>query len=134
MQRVLPRTRRFRHDPRRDRSHHAATPAPRYDPAMPLSRLEHPGDFIDGSFQQIGAAETELVIASPADLDDITAIHSVSAGSVDAAVTAARRAFPSWRRLSLLERAEYLRRYQAQLRAHREQLALTIAREVGKPL
>jgi succinylglutamic semialdehyde dehydrogenase len=101
---------------------------------MALPCLNRPGDFIDGAFRVHAPPDAELVVSSPADLNDVTAIHPVSAAALDAAVDAARRAFPAWRRLGLPARAEHLRRYQAQLRAQREELALMLAREVGKPL
>src|SRR5262245_19757580 len=71
----------------------------RYDLPMALPTLDRPGDFIDGAFRLPAPADAELVIASPADTTDITAIHPVSAEALDAAVDAARRAFPAWRRL-----------------------------------
>ncbi len=100
---------------------------------MSLPCLDRPGDFIDGRFQHAASGDGELTIASPADSNDIVARYTISAAAIDAAVDAARRAFPSWRKLSLDARAGYLRRYQAQLRTHREDIALVLAREVGKP-
>lgn len=101
---------------------------------MGLPLLDHPGDFIDGEFCRVGPTDGELRIQSPADANDVTAVHPISNGAVDAAVAAARSAFPAWRRLTLAERAAFLRRYQERLRAHREDLAVILAREVGKPL
>lgn len=101
---------------------------------MSLPRLDRPGDFIDGEFRNAGPADGELRVASPADTNDITALYATCAAAPDAAVAAARRAFPSWRKLGVAGRSEFLRRYQQQLRAHREDLALVLAREVGKPL
>lgn len=101
---------------------------------MSLPRLERPGDFIDGAFRNIGTAEAELRVASPADTNDVTAVYALSGAAPDAAVAAARSAFPSWRKLSLADRGAYLRRYQQQLRAARDDIALVLAREVGKPL
>jgi len=54
--------------------------------------------------------------------------------TVDAAVSAARAACPSWRKTSLDERLALLRRFGELLEKHREALAHTIASETGKPL
>ncbi|HEX7476305.1 MAG TPA: aldehyde dehydrogenase family protein [Polyangiales bacterium] len=100
---------------------------------MPFELLDRPGDYIDGRFCVPAAADGELRIASPADLRDVTAVHPYSNAAVHAAVDAARRAFPSWRRVAQSERAQWLRRYQAQLRAHKPELSQLLVREVGKP-
>ena len=53
---------------------------------------------------------------------------------VDAAVTAAREAFPAWARTSFTERQALVERFREVLERHREDLAATIAHETGKPL
>ncbi|OEY65590.1 succinylglutamate-semialdehyde dehydrogenase [Marinobacter sp. X15-166B] len=53
---------------------------------------------------------------------------------VDAAVRAARKAFPEWRRRPLEERRELVEAFARQLEAHQEELAHQIGRETGKPL
>jgi aldehyde dehydrogenase (NAD+) len=56
------------------------------------------------------------------------------AKDVDAAVGAARRAFESWSNTSADKRAEFLEKISANLRARADELAKTIAQEVGMPL
>lgn len=94
--------------------------------------LHRPGDFVEGRWVVAPSPDDELVIQSPADLDDQVSVHPVCSAHVDDAVQAARRAQPAWARRSPEERAEVLRRYQARLRAHRDAIATTIAREAGK--
>jgi len=53
---------------------------------------------------------------------------------VDAAVTAAREAFPAWARTPFAERQALVERFREVLETHREDLAATIAHETGKPL
>jgi acyl-CoA reductase-like NAD-dependent aldehyde dehydrogenase len=65
---------------------------------MSLPRLDRPGDFIDGAFRNIAPADGELRVESPADTNDITAVYATSAAAPDAAVAAARSAFPGWRK------------------------------------
>ena len=50
------------------------------------------------------------------------------------AVQSARDAFAAWRRTDHETRRAHLERYAERLAAHREEIALCIAREVGKPL
>jgi aldehyde dehydrogenase (NAD+) len=53
---------------------------------------------------------------------------------VDTAVKAARGAFESWSELGAGERAQYLEKISANLKARADELARTIAQEVGMPL
>ncbi|MEO0325174.1 MAG: aldehyde dehydrogenase family protein, partial [Myxococcota bacterium] len=95
---------------------------------------ERPGDYVDGAFRTAERADDEIVLRSPADQADVSAVHPVALPHVAQAVDAARRAFPAWWRLGEDARRAHLRAYQAELRAHEEDIALAIAREVGKPL
>ncbi len=60
--------------------------------------------------------------------------RAATAAEIDAAFSAARAAFEPWADLSFDQRAAYARRFAAVLKERSETLALTIAREVGKPL
>ncbi|MGY4532376.1 succinylglutamic semialdehyde dehydrogenase [Pseudomonas sp. TE3786] len=53
---------------------------------------------------------------------------------VDAAVKAARQAFPAWAKRSLDERIAVLERFAATLKSRSDELARTIGEETGKPL
>ncbi|MEY4579631.1 MAG: hypothetical protein RL701_4334, partial [Pseudomonadota bacterium] len=101
---------------------------------MDFTTLEQPGNYYDGRFQRHESADGELLITSPADAADVCARHPFARDAVHAALQSARTAWPAWRRLTTDARAEYLKRYQARLRAHHGELTQTIAREVGKPL
>jgi aldehyde dehydrogenase (NAD+) len=57
-----------------------------------------------------------------------------TAADVDAAVAAARAAFPSWSQTSVAERAKYLGGVAEQLQLRTEEIARLIAAEVGMPL
>ncbi len=96
--------------------------------------LDCPGDFIDGRFTTASSGDDELRILSPADQNDLVGRHVVVHHHVHEAIEAARRAFPAWRRLGEGGRRALLRKYQDRVRHHREAIAETIAREVGKPL
>lgn len=55
-------------------------------------------------------------------------------GDVEAAVSAARRAWPAWAALPLANRIEILRAFANEVRRESEPIAELIARETGKPL
>nr|WP_163502027.1 succinylglutamate-semialdehyde dehydrogenase [Halomonas socia] len=59
---------------------------------------------------------------------------SASDTQVEAAVAAARQAFPGWARTRFAERQALVERFRGVLEAHREDLATAIAGETGKPL
>ncbi|MFZ5445900.1 MAG: aldehyde dehydrogenase family protein [Myxococcota bacterium] len=91
-------------------------------------------DFIAGRFMTPAAPEGELVVKSPADQDELIVRAPWAMAQIDAAVDAARTAFPAWRKLGQTARAELLRKYQAALKAHLDDLTKAISREIGKPL
>jgi len=60
--------------------------------------------------------------------------QGADASQVDAAVQAARQAFPAWAQLSLEARIDVLEKFAEQLKTHSEALAYCIGEETGKPL
>lgn len=60
--------------------------------------------------------------------------RAASAAQVDAAVAAARAAFPTWARRPLEERIAVLEAFAATLKARSDELARAIGEETGKPL
>lgn len=60
--------------------------------------------------------------------------RAASPSQVEAAVQAARAAFPAWARLPLDERIRVLEQFAATLKAHADELARLIGEETGKPL
>ena len=91
-------------------------------------------DFIDGRFVVPAHTDGSLIIRSPADQADLLAEVPWSVAHVEVAVASARRAFKVWRKVPKSERAALLKKYQVALKAHADELALMIAREIGKPL
>jgi len=69
---------------------------------------------------------------SPGDLS--IELSEVQATPVEPAIAAAKKAFPSWSRLSLREREMFLRTAQSKIAADKDALAAGIALETGKPL
>ncbi|WP_214413138.1 CoA-acylating methylmalonate-semialdehyde dehydrogenase [Sphaerisporangium fuscum] len=86
----------------------------------------------------IGGAEAEqdssrhAEIFNPATGEVAGHVDLASAEDVDAAVAAAKAAFPAWRDASLMKRAQVLFRFRELLDAHRDELAGLISAEHGK--
>jgi succinylglutamic semialdehyde dehydrogenase len=96
--------------------------------------IEVKGDFLNGGFIKPKDLNGDWVCKSPADFNDEFGKIQYSYSSVDEALRSSRTAFHSWRKISLADRANYLKKYQAALKKHEELLCELIAREVGKPL
>ncbi|OHX16016.1 succinylglutamate-semialdehyde dehydrogenase [Chromobacterium sphagni] len=88
--------------------------------------------LINGEWQA-GAAEAMLK-TNPADNQALWQGRAADAAQVDAAVRAARAAFPAWARMGLDARVTVVRRFGELLAKRKAELAAVIARETGKPL
>ncbi|HEY1942189.1 MAG TPA: aldehyde dehydrogenase family protein [Roseiarcus sp.] len=72
---------------------------------------------------------------NPSDTNDVVGTYAqASAAQVDAAVAAARAAFPAWSRSTPQERHDILLRVSTEILARREELGNLLAREEGKTL
>ena len=85
------------------------------------------GQWIDGDGEQID-------VTSPANGELLGSVSGASEAQVDAAVRAAAAAFPGWRATPLLERVDICRRAHALCLERNEEIAQSIAREVGKTI
>jgi acyl-CoA reductase-like NAD-dependent aldehyde dehydrogenase len=73
-------------------------------------------------------------VLNPATEEAIAELPSAGVEETDAAVAAAKAAFPAWRAVSPADRARLLRRLAALVEEHGEELALLETRNVGKPI
>jgi acyl-CoA reductase-like NAD-dependent aldehyde dehydrogenase len=87
--------------------------------------------LIDGELVETAGT---LEVVNPATGAVFARCPSAGPAELDAAVAAARRAFPAWRDLSFEERAGYVERIAAALQEHKEPLARLLTLEQGKPL
>ena len=71
---------------------------------------------------------------NPVTQESVWSGQGASAEQVEAAVAAARAAFPAWARLSLDARIAVLERFAATLKTRADELARCIGEETGKPL
>jgi acyl-CoA reductase-like NAD-dependent aldehyde dehydrogenase len=75
-----------------------------------------------------------IAVRNPATEQTIAELERAGADETDAAVAAARRAFPAWRAVAPADRARLLRRLATLVEERLEELALTETRNVGKPI
>lgn len=90
-------------------------------------------NFVDGEWAVSNAPE-RMRVSNPATGEDLDLVPLSTAAEVGAAVAAATRAFPGWRRTPAVERARVLFRLKALLEEHKEELARTLTLEHGKNL
>ena len=91
-------------------------------------------NHIDGRWFD-GAAGKTFENRNPANRDDLIGLFPASAAEdVDAAVQAAKKTFPSWRLVPAPKRGELLYRVGELLRKHKEEIARSMTREMGKIL
>jgi betaine-aldehyde dehydrogenase len=75
-----------------------------------------------------------LAVVNPATEETIAELEPAGVEETDAAVAAARGAFPAWRAVTPADRARLLRRLAALVEEHGEGLARLETRNVGKPI
>ena len=75
-----------------------------------------------------------LAVVEPATAGLMAEIPRAGADEVDAAVAAAKAAFPAWRAVAPADRAALMRRLADKIEAEAEEIALLEARNAGKPI
>ncbi len=105
------------------------------EPAMKLkdAQLWLEACWVDGAPQRAASGATFAVV-NPATREPLGAVPQLSPSEVAAAIAAAERALPAWRARPAKERAAILRRWADLMLEHREDLALLMTLEQGKPL
>ena len=79
------------------------------------------------------AGDGHIDVVNPSSGEVIARVPDGVAADTELAISAARAAFDGWAGLDGVERATYLRRIHEGLAARREEIAETVAREVGMP-
>jgi aldehyde dehydrogenase (NAD+) len=97
-------------------------------PMLVFERIYLGGEWVAPS----GSASFDVIDASTEEL--MGRVPAGTSADVDRAVDCAAAAFPSWSRLGVDQRAALLEQIGAALGARSQQIAETIAREVGMPL
>ncbi|MFH8883024.1 aldehyde dehydrogenase family protein [Streptomyces californicus] len=93
----------------------------------------HDEMYIDGAWRPAAGRDT-IQVVNPADERVIAQVPAGTAEDVDAAVRAARAAFPAWAATPPAERAARLTALADALAARKDTLAETITAELGSPL
>ncbi len=75
-----------------------------------------------------------LTVLNPATEQPIAELEQAGVEEVDTAVAGARAAFPTWRAVSVADRARLLRRLASLVEEHAEELARIESQNVGKPI
>ena len=89
-------------------------------------------NFIKGGWQRASGTENFEVTDSTTE-EIIGTVTAATSGDADAAVAAARAAFPEWSALPPGERAGYLQRAAEGLQSRQSDIAVLVSREVGMP-
>ena len=91
-------------------------------------------NYIDGTWLPAQAGQV-IENRNPANRNDLVGLFPASdQNDVDSAVAAAKKAFASWRLVPAPKRGELLYRVGELLRAHKEEIARIMTREMGKVL
>lgn len=89
-------------------------------------------NYIKGGWQRASGTENFEVTDSTTE-EVIGTVTAATSGDADAAVAAARAAFPEWSALPPAERADYLQRAAEGLQSRQSDIAVLVSREVGMP-
>ncbi|MEV8020933.1 aldehyde dehydrogenase family protein [Streptomyces sp. NPDC086554] len=93
----------------------------------------HDGMYIGGAWRPAAGTDT-IAVVNPADEQVIDRVPAGTAQDVDAAVRAARDAFPAWSTTPPAERAALIGALRDQLVARKDEIAETVTAELGAPL
>ncbi|MGV9706508.1 aldehyde dehydrogenase family protein [Streptomyces sp. NPDC003483] len=93
----------------------------------------HDGMYIGGAWRPAAGSGT-IEVVNPVDEQVVGRVPAGTAEDVDAAVRAARAAFPGWAATPPAERAERLAALRDVLDARRDEIAETVTAELGSPL
>ncbi|HEY8766359.1 MAG TPA: aldehyde dehydrogenase family protein [Dehalococcoidia bacterium] len=89
--------------------------------------------YINGAWvEPTGAGMIDVI--NPTTEEVVGRVPEGTAEDIDKAVMAAKAAFETWSQTTVEERVAYLQKITANLQAKQEEIAVTIAREVGMPI
>jgi malonate-semialdehyde dehydrogenase (acetylating)/methylmalonate-semialdehyde dehydrogenase len=90
-------------------------------------------NYVDGAWVDAQGRD-ELAVTNPATGSTLARVPLSSAADVDAAVTAARAAFPAWRARPTIERARWMFGFRQAVVEQQDRLARLVTQEMGKTL
>ncbi|SDG39827.1 succinate-semialdehyde dehydrogenase / glutarate-semialdehyde dehydrogenase [Onishia taeanensis] len=95
--------------------------------------LFRPFAYIDGSWVAADSGE-QIEVLNPATGEVIGQVPRLGRDETERAIAAAETAFPAWRALTALERADILMKWHDLMHEHQQELAQIMTLEQGKPL
>jgi succinylglutamic semialdehyde dehydrogenase len=96
--------------------------------------MEIRGSYFSGAFHSTKKANEQITKFCPGDLTHQLWQADADYSHIEKVIDSAVFGFHSWRKTPLSERLEYLKKYQEVAKKRREDIALAIALETGKPL
>ena len=90
--------------------------------------------LINGKFVKSASTAPGVPVRNPATQELLATTPIATAGEMQAAVDAARAAFPAWSATSVSNRARVMFKLQALIRQHEEELAALLSSEHGKTI
>lgn len=107
--------------------------APSYDSELTLPDAGLAGSLIGGRWVKPISGRT-MAVENPCRRDTIAKVGAADKQDVDAAVAAAKAAFPTWRRMAARARGALLTELGNRVSAHAEEIARVLAAETGNAL
>lgn len=98
-----------------------------------MAEAKRMGYCIGGEWKQ-SATGKYMEITDSSTGEVIAEVPSCTLAECESAIDAAQKAFPAWARMSMAKRVQYLFRWRDVLYAHKEELAVLCAKELGKNL
>ena len=98
------------------------------------------GDYFNSKFSHpdglgiLSSAQERILKTCPGELDLNLWEAGVFYDHIEKVIVSAQKGFESWRKLTFNERTLYLKKYQEIVKARKDEIALALALEVGKPL
>lgn len=94
------------------------------------------GDYFNGQFHHpdLSQSQERILKRSPADLSALLWEAGVFNDHIDAVIESAEKGFDRWRKLSFEDRIIFFKKYQEIVRSKKDEIAMALALEVGKPL
>lgn len=94
------------------------------------------GDYFDGRFvtSNLSQASERILKKSPADLSMTLWEAGIFYDHIEPVIVSAQNGYELWRKLSFQERIGFLKKYQEAVKKRKDEIAMALALEVGKPL
>ncbi|KAK7076503.1 Succinate-semialdehyde dehydrogenase, mitochondrial [Halocaridina rubra] len=103
------------------------------DQGLRVASLLHQEAFIGGKWVTSASGKT-FPVTNPANGKVIRHVPDMNEADVQTAIDAAHEAFQTWQRITAKERSILLRKWYTLMDEHKEDLALIITAEAGKPI